>query len=177
MNKIKFLSLMLVGILTTTNLWADHVATPVGSIESGEKYIITATYSTNTYYLVPGNITTSTNRGSYSSSLTEAAAWTFTEVEGGWTITTMVEDDLYYLWNNNSSANSVASYSDGDDPLVYTIEATGTGASTVYINGNTRYLALYTNGSNWRAYSETSQANSQPVIQLYKVSSNYTLVQ
>lgn len=157
-------------------MWADHTKVSAGSMVSGEKYIITATYSSTTYYLVPGDIGTSSNRGSYSTSLTEAAAWTFTQLANdNWTITTMVGDDLYYLYNYSSDANSVASYSDGDDPLEYTITATSGGATTVYINGNTRYLALYTSGSNWRAYSSTSQANSQPVIQLYKVNSNFTV--
>lgn len=154
------------------NVWGEHTKVKAGDIVSGEKYIITATYNSNTYYLVPGNISTSTNRGTYTSDLTEAAAWTFTSVTGGWTITTIVDGDLYYLFNGSSSANSVASYSDEEDPLVYTITATTTGATTVYINGNTRYIALYTGGSNWRAYSSTSQANSQATIQLYRVASS-----
>ena len=168
--------LVLVLTIGVGNVWGTHTKVKAGDLVSGNKYIITATYSNNTYYLVPGDITTSTNRGSYTSSLTETAAWTFTAVSGGWTITTMVGDDLYYLYNSSSSANSVASYSDDDDPLVYTIEETSSGASTVYINGNTRYLALYTGGSNWRAYSNTSQANSQATIQLYSAgASTYTV--
>lgn len=168
-------TIMMLTILSVGNVWADHTKVKAGDLVSGNKYIITATYNNNTYYLVPGDITTSTNRGSYSSSLTDAAAWTFTAVSGGWTITTMVGDDLYYLYNG-SSANSVASYSNDDDPLVYTITETSSGANTVYINGNSRYLALYTSGSNWRAYSSTSQANSQSTIQLYSVGpSGYTI--
>ena len=150
-------------------MWATHTLVKAGDMVSGEKYIITAVYSNNTYYLAPAAFSTGGGTASsYSTSLTDAAAWTFTKSGNVWTISTVVKvnnvNKTYYLSNTDTN-NGVQST---EDSQTWSIAASSTGSNTVKITGgNSRNLALY-QSSNWRCYSSSSGVQT---IALYKVES------
>lgn len=156
-------------ILGSLQLWGAHTAVPVGNMVSGEKYIITAEYNSTRYYLAPGNFTEG-NSGiaTYTTSLTEAAAWTFTNTASGWTISTVVSGITYYL-KHNSKNNGVTA--NGTTANYFTITEYSSGSTTVHIHSNSRYLALY-QSTNWRCYNSESGVQN---ITLYRVgASTYT---
>lgn len=156
-------------ILGSLQLWGAHTAVPVGNMVSGEKYIITAEYNSTRYYLAPSNFTEG-NSGiaTYTTSLTEAAAWTFTNTASGWTISTVVSGITYYL-KHNSKNNGVAA--NGTTANYFTITEYSSGSTTVHIHSNSRYLALY-QSTNWRCYNSESGVQN---ITLYRVgASTYT---
>lgn len=150
--------------LCVNQAWGGHTIVKAGDMVSGEKYIITAVYNGTTYYLAPGSFDYGAGAATaYTTSLTEAAAWTFTKSSSSWTITTTSGNTTYYL-NNKNANNGVRSSANSQ---TWTVAATTSGASTVYITGgNSRKLALY-NDVNWRCYSSASGVQT---ITLYKVS-------
>ncbi len=164
LRKLHGLGLLLCALMFgSMQVWGTHIAVPVGNMVSGEKYIITAEYNSTRYYLAPGNFTQG-NSGiaTYTTSLTEAAAWTFTNTASGWTISTVVSGTTYYL-KHNSTNNGVAA--NGTTANYFTITEYSSGSTTVHIHSNSRYLALY-QSTNWRCYNSESGVQN---ITLYKV--------
>ena len=169
---LKIATLFLIITIGVGSVWGAHTVVKAGDMVSGEKYIITAEYSGTTYYLAPASFSTGGgSAASYTTSLTEAAAWTFTESSSSWTISTVVGSTTYYLGNTNTN-NGVQSTTTSQ---TWTIGEYSSGSSTVKITGNnSRNLALY-QSSNWRCYSSSSGVQN---ITLYKVSgsgTNYTV--
>ena len=162
LSKIRYLALLMFLTLLSTNVWGEHTVVKAGDMVSGEKYIITAEYNSTRYYLTPGSFDAgSSTAGTYTTSLTDAAAWTFTKSSTSWTISTKVGNNTVYLANTNAN-NGVKTQASSQ---TWTITATTSGASTVTITGaSSRKLALY-QGSNWRSYSSSSGVQN---ITLYK---------
>ena len=149
-------------------MWGEHTVVKAGDMVSGEKYIITAEYNSTKYYLTPASFEVGkSTAGSYTTSLTDDAAWTFTKSSSSWTISAKVGNNTVYLANTNAN-NGVKTQASSQ---TWTVAATTSGANTVTITGaNSRKLALY-NGSNWRSYSSASGVQT---ITLYRYSAAST---
>ncbi len=148
------------------NVWGAHILVKASDMVSGEKYIITAVHEGTTYYLVPGSFAYDKGTvGTYSTTLTETAAWTFTKSSNVWTITTKSGNTTYYLNNKDDSKGLRSS----ENSQTWTIAAYSSGSNQVLITGaSSRNIALL-NNTNWRSYSGTS--NGHPNITLYKIQS------
>ena len=153
--------LLCVGVGTA---WGTHTVIKAGDMVSGKKYIIAAGTD---YYLIPNSYSegASGSLGTYSSTLTEAAAWTFTKSDNKWYISTVVNKSTIYLGHNNKN-NGVRTNASSQ---AYTISETSSGASTVYLVANSRYLSCTSSYSNWRCYGNTD--NGVVELTLYEVSS------
>ena len=149
-----------------SNAWGAHILVKASDMVSGEKYIITAVHEGTTYYLVPGSFGYDDGTvGTYSTTLTETAAWTFTKSSNAWTITTKSGNTTYYLNNKDDSKGLRSS----DNSQTWTIAAYSSGSDQVLITGaSSRNIALL-NNTKWRSYSGTS--NGHPNITLYKIQS------
>ena len=156
----------LVFVIGVGNVWGTHILVKASDMVSGEKYIITAVHEGTTYYLVPGSFGYDNGTvGTYSTTLTETAAWTFTKSSNTWTITTKSGNTTYYL-NNKDDSKGLRSSADSQS---WTIAAYSSGSNQVLITGaSSRNIALL-NNTKWRSYSGTS--NGHPNITLYKIQS------
>ena len=147
------------------NAWGEHTVVKAGDMVSGKKYIIAAGTD---YYLIPNSYAegASGSLGTYSSDLTETAAWTFTKSGSVWYISTVVNKNTVYL-GHNSKNNGVRTNASSQN---YTISATSSGASTVYLVANSRYLSCTPSNSNWRCYTGTGTGTV--ALTLYEVSAS-----
>ena len=163
---IRFLLVMFLTLTVSAKVWGAHTVVKASEMISGEKYIITAQYEGTTYYLKPASFSEGGSSAvTYTTNLTDAAAWTFTKSNNIWNISTVVNGTNHYLGHNNKNngVKSVNPKNNGD----YSIVASTSGASTVKMTANDRDLALY-QGINWRCYSSNSGVKT---ITLYKVES------
>jgi len=154
-----FLTLLTLGV---GQMWGTHTVIKAGDMVSGQKYIIAAGTD---YYLIPNSYSegASGSLGTYSSTLTEAAAWTFTKSGDYWYISTVVNKNTVYL-GHNSKNNGVRTNASSQ---AYTISETSSGASTVYLVANSRYLSCTPSNSNWRCYGNTNTGTV--TLTLYRV--------
>ncbi len=170
------------GILSQSSeaspVFADGTATATASVTSGNRYYITATYSSTEYVLKTGGFSAG-GSGSYTAqldltALDEDDAWLFTSVDSDsdgtvdyWTISCDINSATYYLGvtATNNGVTSLTSQSYGQWTLTagsdnYTV------LSALDSSSAARKLALY-NGSTWRCY--TSNSGVQNII-LYEYS-------
>ena len=147
-------------VATTAN------AAAATSITNGKKYLVTAVYNEQRYYMVP---TENAGTGGVSATLisnvtsaTEAMCWTFSGSGTTWTIST----GDYYLANTNTN-NGVKTQSNSQNWT-----SSFDGSDLTLTGANSRKLSLY-NGSNWRCYTSNSGVQT---LQIYEyATASYTV--
>ncbi len=147
---------------------ADGTAIKYNAIVSGQKYFITATHDANEYALEAGR---SFNAGASGivayngANLVESQAWTFTGSGTSWTISTVYDNNTYYLGvtakNDGLACNSTS-------PITWTLQQGSTDDYAKFYTADSkpadRYLALY-QSTNWRCYASSSGVQD---IKLYR---------
>lgn len=143
-------------------------ATAATSITSGKKYLVTADYSSKTYYLTPGSTALGTGQVvateiSDITKATESMCWTFTGSGTSWTIAA----NGFYLANTNTN-NGVKTQASSQSWT-----SSFSGSTLTLTGGNSRKLALY-QSSNWRCYSTSSGVQSLKIYE-YAAPATYTV--
>ncbi|HNX16277.1 MAG TPA: bacterial Ig-like domain-containing protein [Bacilli bacterium] len=147
------------------------VSAPAGEIVSGGKYLITATASNGTRYILKaglftqGNSTTFTQVYSSLSAYSSADAWTFTaNVDNQWTITGSDGTNNFGIRHyaaNNGVASAAADY------CAFAITTAENNAIYLMDTTQERYLTVYPGATpNWRCYAATTAQGSGSKITL-----------
>lgn len=170
-NKIRFLAMMLIGVLLSVNLWGETY-TKATSLKAGDKIVLVCEATSQE---LTGISTTSTKYGigtPYTTSV--VGTYVLDVVAGSETGSfSFKTGDNYLRWNSGNSLDAVATSVAKNSSWMVTFDASGN-ATIKNANDATRVIWWNVSSPRFACYTGKSDGNDYKYVQIYKQESSCT---